>query len=72
MNCFADCITPEVAGRIQAVQLDSVAQERINELAKKANTGTLTEEERGEYQDFVEAIDRLAIFHAKARLAIAT
>jgi len=70
-DSFADCITPEVARRIEEIQLDPHAQDRINELAVKANFGTLTPEERAQYEDFIEAIDLLAIFQAKARLAVA-
>lgn len=69
-DSFADCITPEVAQRIEEIQLDPNAQDRINELAAKANFGTLTPEERAQYEDFIEAIDLLAIFQTKARLAL--
>jgi hypothetical protein len=70
-DSLADCITPDVARRIEEIQLDPRAQERIDELAAKANFGTLTPEERAQYEDFIEAIDLLAIFQAKARVALA-
>lgn len=70
-DSFADCITSDVARRIEEIQLDPRAQERIDELAVKANFGELTPEERAQYEDFIEAIDLLAIFQAKARVALA-
>lgn len=69
-DSFADCITPDVARRIEEIQLDPRAQDRIDELAGKANVGALTPDERAQYEDFIEAIDLLAIFQAKARVAL--
>jgi len=70
-DSLADCITPDAAQRIEEIQLDPRAQERIDELAAKANFGALNAEERAQYEDFIEAIDLLAIFQAKARVALA-
>jgi hypothetical protein len=39
-------------------------------LGKKANFGTLTETERAELEEMVDALDLLAIFKAKARLML--
>jgi len=69
-DSVADCLTPEVARKIIAVEIDPGAQVRIDELARKANQGTLTPEERDQYAEFIEAIDLLAIFQAKAQLAL--
>jgi lactoylglutathione lyase len=69
-DSLADRITPEIALRIEKIHLGPHAQERINELAVKANSGTLTAEERTQYEDFIEAIDLLGIFKAKARWAL--
>ena len=69
-DSVAECLTPEVARRIIAVELDSRAQIRIDQLARKANQGTLMPQEREQYEEFIEAIDLLAIFQAKARLAL--
>jgi hypothetical protein len=69
-DSVADCLTPDVARRIIAVELDPRAQVQIDQLARKANQGTLSDEERRQYEEFIEAIDLLAIFQAKARLAL--
>jgi|1185.fasta_scaffold295506_2 hypothetical protein len=65
-----DCLTAEVAQRIVDVELPPAVKSRIDELAIKANRGTLTSTERKQYEEFVEAIDLLAIFQAKARLVL--
>ena len=65
-----DSLTPDVARRIADAQLDSETQARIDELASKANRGTLTNEEREEYAEFVEYIDLIGIIKAKARLLL--
>jgi len=65
-----DCLTPEVAQRIVASRIDEKTQSRIDELAGKANRGTLTKEEQDEYSQFVEYIDLLGVIKAKARLIL--
>jgi len=62
-----DCLTPDVAQRIVAAKLAATTQARIDELAAKANRGTLSDEERDEYAQFVEYIDVIGIIKAKAR-----
>lgn len=49
---------------------DSELQQRIEELACKANEGELTEAERAEYQGYVRANKFVAILQAKARKLI--
>jgi len=46
-------------------------QDRIDELAEKCNEGTLSDEERAEYTDYVQAIHFLGIVQAKARAVLA-
>jgi len=62
-----DCLTPDVAQRIVAAHLDEPTQARIDSLAAKANRGTLSDDERDEYAQFVEYIDLVGIIKAKAR-----
>ncbi|MBI3245288.1 MAG: hypothetical protein HYZ50_02135 [Deltaproteobacteria bacterium] len=68
---FAECLTPEVAHRIVNLQLDSQSQTRLDELASKANEGQLTDDERQEYEEFVEGIDLMGILKARARTVLA-
>jgi hypothetical protein len=53
--------------RMVSFRLDDTARARVAELADKANEGLLTEDERAEYAEFVEAADLIAIMQANAR-----
>jgi hypothetical protein len=70
LDQLADCFTADVARRVLAVSLDPQRQARIDELARKANDGELTDEERREYADSIEAMDLVGILKATARLAL--
>lgn len=66
-----------ILSRDQAAQIidfhgDENLQRRIEELAEKANEGELTDEERGEYEGYVEANSFIAVLQAKARRLIAS
>ena len=60
-------MTPADAKRILALRLGEQAQRRIQELADKCDAGTLTPEERTEYQLLVEAGDLVALLQVKVR-----
>lgn len=70
LRSVTNCFTPEVARQIVDARLDTDTQARIDQLAAKANRGTLTAEERDEYAEFVEYIDLIGIIKAKARLLL--
>jgi len=59
--------TPEAARQILQVRADEETQRRIDELADKCNEGTLTADERTEYQSFVSWFNLLTLLQAKAR-----
>jgi hypothetical protein len=67
LDSFTDCLTPAVAERIVGAQLDAETQSRLDGLADKANRGELTQPEREEYAQYVEAMDLVGILKAKAR-----
>ncbi len=67
LDPVARLLTPEVARKLVDLRFDSVAQARIDKLARKCNEGQLTESERREYESYVSAIDLIAILQAKAR-----
>jgi hypothetical protein len=58
---------PEVARRISSLRAPDCVQERIDELAEKSSEGTLSADERAEYEAWVRAINWLGILQAKAR-----
>ena len=67
----ARCFTPDVARQIVALRAAPTLQARLDELARKANEGELSEEEREQYEAYVEAIDLISILQAKARKMLA-
>ena len=61
-------LTPSSAREILTVRASDAAQQRIADLADRCNRGTLTPEERSEYQLFVEIGDVVALLQTRARL----
>lgn len=59
--------TPASAREILEVRADEETQRRIDELADKCNEGTLTDDERDEYQRFVSWFNLMTLLQAKAR-----
>lgn len=65
------CVTLEVAQRIVDLRLDDPSTlERLDDLREKANEGTLTAEERAEYDDFVEGNDLVMLIKDQARCGL--
>jgi hypothetical protein len=67
LDPLGDMLTPEVARKLVNYRFDAKAQARIDKLARKCNEGELTEDERREYETYVNTIDFIAILQAKAR-----
>ena len=65
------CLTPAAAKQIISLRADKRAKRRLEQLAAKCDRGTLTPEERAEYQLFVEVGDLVALLQAKARRYLA-
>jgi hypothetical protein len=66
-----ECFTQEVAERLVSLRSDPEVEARIEELASKANEGTLTDEERAEYEEYVEAVDLIGVLQSRARTILA-
>jgi hypothetical protein len=64
-------LTRDVAQGIVNMRADPHLQARLDELASKSSEGRLTDEERHEYEDYVDAIDFIGILQAKARSVLA-
>jgi hypothetical protein len=65
------CLTPQVAQRIVDWRPDEPLRNRIDELGRKADEGTLTPDEDAEYREFIEEGDVIALLQAKARRLLA-
>jgi hypothetical protein len=64
---FAECLTSEAARKIVDLRADATLQNRIDELAEKANHGTLNETERAEYDQYLAAFHFVTLMQSKAR-----
>jgi hypothetical protein len=64
---ITDCLTPDVAAKLVALRADDQIQARVDELADKANEGTLSTDERAEYERYRDAFHFVTILQAKAR-----
>ena len=71
LDPVTEVLTPSVAKAIAELQADPRIQARVDELASKSSSGRLTDAERRQFRDYVEAIDFLGILQAKA-CAVAT
>jgi hypothetical protein len=59
------------ARELAGLRATSDVQARIDELADKCTEGQLTDEERAEYEAYVDAIGVISILQAKARSVLA-
>ena len=64
---FAECLTVEAATKVALLRADVADQQRFDELAEKANQGTLTPEERSDYDRLLAAFHFVTIIQARAR-----
>ena len=61
------CLDAESAKRVVEFRIDPAVQARLGVLAEKANDGTLSDDERTEYEAFINAADFISILKLKAR-----
>ena len=61
------CLTPAVAAQIAQLRADDATQQRVDELAEKAQEGTLSQDERAEYEAYISAGEFIAVLQAMAR-----
>ncbi|HVC92985.1 MAG TPA: hypothetical protein VND64_04805 [Pirellulales bacterium] len=63
-------LTPDVARKLVGYRFDAKAQAHIDKLARKCNQGRISDQERREYETYVQTIDFIAILQAKARACL--
>jgi len=66
-----NALSPDAARKLIALRADAQAQDRMDELADRANGGMLTAEERSEYETLIAAATVLGVLQAKARSVLA-
>ncbi len=67
LDPLSRCLDEASARLILSLDLDPVVQARIDDLADRANEGTITSEERSEYEACINADDFIATLQMKAR-----
>ena len=65
-----DDLSPDLARHILSLKLSPQDDRRFDELIPKAQSGTLTEDERSELENLNHVADVLSLWHSKARLAL--
>ncbi len=63
---FTETFTPELADHFANLPPNAEFQAILDDLGHKANEGTLTQEERQEYETYVEAMDVITLLRLKA------
>jgi hypothetical protein len=71
LELVSSSLNDEAARKLIGLQADRRVQARVSALARKCNDGTLTQDERSEYETYVMAGEFIAILQAKARLLLA-
>ena len=67
LDPLGECMTPDVARRVIQLRASADQNQRMQVLAEKSAAGTLSTEEREEYEAFVSAGTFIAILQSKAR-----
>jgi hypothetical protein len=67
LDPMSRCLDAESARRVAEFRIDPAVQARIDILAERANNGVLSEEERTEYEAFINAADFISVLKLKAR-----
>lgn len=67
----SDAFTPEMARAFADIKIDRDLQSHVDELARKANDGTISDAEDAEYKALIDAADLIAVLRLKARRYLA-
>ena len=68
---IAEELTPQLAERLVRIEATDELVAHVEELGRKSNAGTLTEQERAEYQYYVDVNNQLGRLKAQARRFLA-
>ena len=64
------CLDAESAQRVVDFRIAPAVQERVEELAARANEGSLSSEQRAEYEALISASEFISILKLKARRSL--
>ena len=69
---ITQCLTPEAPRRLIDLRADAAVQDRVDELADKSPAGSLTADERAEYEAYFAANTLIGILQSKAQKLLAS
>ena len=72
LDPFALCLDAGTAQRVTEFRISPAVQKRVDALAERANEGSLSADERTEYEALMNAADFIAILKQKARRGLST
>jgi hypothetical protein len=67
LDPLSRCLDAESARRVVELRVSQPVQERMDNLAERANEGLLSDEERSAYEALINAADFVSILKLKAR-----
>ncbi|MCI0640129.1 MAG: hypothetical protein L0Y72_00525 [Gemmataceae bacterium] len=70
MKPSSDNLTPEMARSVLRLDFRDADHRRVEKLLAKAQNGTLSNEEKTELDEFLQAADHLAVLQSKARRSL--
>jgi len=70
MEPVGRAITPDLAREIVSLRADQVSHDRMDELAEMDRQGTLSTEERAEYEKIVAAIHLIEVLQSRASMVL--
>jgi len=63
-------LSPEAAEYLLSITFPETDRKRLEQLAERSAAGTLTDEERAEYDSYLHIGNLLAVMQSKARVAL--
>jgi hypothetical protein len=70
MQSQTNALSPEAAEYLLSIELPKSDRSRMEQLAERSEAGTLTEEERAEFEGYLHVGNLLAVMQSKARVAL--
>lgn len=67
---LAELLGIETARKLASFEIPGSVQARVRTLGARSNEGTLTDEERAEYEGYVTVANVLALLKSRARLML--
>lgn len=67
LDPIRECLTKDVAAKVAALRADAGTQAKLDEFVEKNKEGTLSAQERSQYDTMFQAGAMIAVLQAKAR-----